>query len=65
MITCCKGCEQRHRACWDSCPEYREQKAADDERRREIQKAENTRYALDGARIVAIKKTKREGRRHK
>lgn len=65
MITCCKDCEKRYRACWDSCPEYREQKAAEDAKRIARKKEESRRNALDIGRIIAIKKTKREGRRHK
>lgn len=32
-ITCCKDCTppKRHAACWDTCPEYLEQKKAREE----------------------------------
>lgn len=65
MITCCKDCEKRHRACWDNCPEYREQKAAEDAKREALQKEAHERQNLDGARIKAIERVMREGRWHK
>ena len=65
MITCCKDCKKRHRACWDSCPEYREQKAFEDAKREALQKEAYERQSLDGARIKAISRVMREGRWHK
>jgi hypothetical protein len=65
MITCCRECEQRAPGCHDKCERYREQKAADYAKKLGWKKAAYRDYALDAERIRAIKKIKREGRRHK
>lgn len=66
MIKCCKGCvpPKRHTACWDTCPDYAAEKA-EDLRKKKIEKQKRARErALDGDRIRAIKKIKKEGRTH-
>lgn len=67
MITCCKGCvpPKRHPACWDTCPEYAEEKAKDLKKKQAEKKAVALENALTGERIRAIKKIKKEGRRHR
>lgn len=32
---CCQGCTKRHRGCWDTCKEYKAEKAAIRKERRE------------------------------
>ena len=67
MITCCKGCvpPKRHSACWSTCPEYKAEKEEDLRKKRIEKRARAKDRALDGDRIRAIKKIKREGRKHK
>ena len=66
MIKCCKGCvpPKRHTACHDHCPDYAAEKA-EDLRKKQIEKqARAKERALDADRIRAIKKIKKEGRKH-
>lgn len=67
MITCCKDCvpPKRHFCCWDTCPEYKAEKARDLKKKQVEKKARAEENALTGERIRAIKKIMREGRRHK
>lgn len=65
MIKCCYKCEERHPACHSHCERYLAESAEDRARKSEYRKQEAVRYALDGDRIRAIKKIKREGRKHR
>lgn len=49
MINTCKGCEKRHRACWDSCPEYLEAR-----KELEANKAARLKEKLDNRAIGAL-----------
>ena len=46
-IRCCYGCvpPKRHRACWDTCPDYIQEKAEDDKKKQ----VERDRRAADRA----------------
>lgn len=46
-IKCCFGCvpPKRHRACWDTCPDYIKEKAEEDKKK----EADKQRRALDRA----------------
>lgn len=46
MINTCKDCEKRHRACWDSCPEYQAAR-----KELEAKKAERLKEKLDNRAI--------------
>lgn len=65
MIKCCKGCvpPKRQPGCHDRCPEYQKEHREDMELKREIHRQEAMRYALDGARIRAMRRIRKEGRK--
>ena len=67
MITCCKGCvpPKRHTACWDTCPEYIAERAEGLRKKQIENKVRAEENAFWGERIRAIKKIKKEGRRHR
>ena len=65
MITCCKDCTDRNPGCHDKCERYKAQKDADYQKKIARLKVVCRDYALDAERIRAIKRCRREGRRHK
>lgn len=40
-IYSCKGCQERHTACWDHCEKYQKEKA-ENERRRALERADRS-----------------------
>lgn len=50
-VRSCRGCMERHRACWGDCEAYRNWKEEQEEKRRDRRKEEETdllRYKQEG-----------------
>ena len=60
-ISCCKDCEKRHTACWDSCEEYQAQKKKNDKQRA----ADQVSIWLFEQRTAAVRKANRRRRNRK
>lgn len=61
QISCCKDCEKRHYACWDSCEEYQAQKKKNDKQRA----ADQISIGLTEQRSAAVRKANKGRRKRK
>ena len=66
-IYCCKGCvaPKRHPACWDTCPEYLEEKAKHVKRKEELAQEQQISTAIYMNRCNKVEKAMRKRRTYK
>ena len=55
-IQVCKNCQKRHRACWDSCPEYQEARKNFNAKKEIKQKEWLNNQAIGAAQYHGLKK---------
>jgi len=62
----CKGCQERHTACWGSCPKYLEARAKHEKEKQEKIKAAQADSAIRDVQYYGLKRQrKREGQHGK
>ena len=60
ITECCKGCPDRHEACWGSCPKYQHAKAEHDKQKQARAQAINRNCALNSVQYHGLKTKKKE-----
>ena len=66
-IKCCMGCvaPKRHTACWDTCPEYLEEKAKYNQQKAEMDKKQEISLAIYLNRSNKVEKAMRKRKTYK
>ncbi len=66
-IKCCIGCvaPKRHTACWDTCPDYLEEKAKHNQRKAELDQQQRISSAIYVNRSSKVEKALRKRRTYK